>query len=489
MVFNSFLYILCFLPLVCILYRLLEWKNVPFVSRVFLAAASLVFYGWASLASLPVLLASILFNYASGVFISERLKDRGGARKALTALAIGANVILLGYFKYSNFFIENVNLALGTNLGAVSGFLPLGISFYTFIQISFLVDCYRGTVTPGNALNYGLFVAFFPKVTAGPLMTYKEILPQFALKAGKAISGEIISRALFIFALGLFKKSVIADNLAPCVNQGFDTVAVLTLFEAWAVSLGYTLQLYFDFSGYTDMAMGAALLLGVRLPVNFSTPYRSLDVRDFWRRWHVTLGAFLGSYLYIPLGGNRKGAFATYRNLMITFLICGVWHGAGWTFILWGFLHGAAIVIHRMWTRLGFTMNGLFAWVLTFSFVNICWVFFRANTIGDALKVVRGMFLFNGITLPEKLEPVTGWLKGLVPLTYGHPLGGINGDIAFALLIALGFVLSVFGKNSDELAGSFKPTFGNALVTGSLIFMSLLMIAREKVVEFIYFNF
>ena len=230
------------------------------------------------------------------------------------------------------------------------------------------------------------------------------MMPQFANLKNRVINYKNIALGLFIFSIGLFKKVVIADSFAVWATNGFDKAAVLNLFEAWATSLSYTFQLYFDFSGYCDMAIGAALLFNIKLPINFNSPYKALNIQDFWRRWHITLSRFLRDYIYIPLGGNRKGRLRTYANLMATFIIGGIWHGAGWTFVFWGFLHGVALVIHRIWSELGFKMNKFLAWFITFNFINITWVFFRAKEWDDALKVLKGMFGLSGIVLPNFLE-------------------------------------------------------------------------------------
>ncbi|MGB6019807.1 MAG: MBOAT family O-acyltransferase, partial [Sulfurimonadaceae bacterium] len=265
------------------------------------------------------------------------------------------------------------------------------ISFFTFQQIAYLVDSYRGETAEYDFLNYALFVTFFPQLIAGPIVHHAEMMPQFASKWNLVKNYKNIATGLFIFSIGLFKKVVIADTFAKWATAGFDHAETLNLLEAWATSLSYTFQLYFDFSGYTDMAIGAALLFNIKLPINFNSPYKALDIQDFWRRWHITLSRFLRDYIYIPLGGNRKGSFRTYNNLLATFILGGIWHGAGWTFVFWGLLHGMALVVHRFWKSIGFTMPNILAWFITFNFINIAWVFFRAREWDDAIKVLTGM--------------------------------------------------------------------------------------------------
>ena len=335
-------------------------------------------------------------------------------------------------------------------------------------------------------LNYCLFVTFFPQLIAGPIVHHKEMMPQFANLKNRVINYKNIALGLFIFSIGLFKKVVIADSFAVWATNGFDKATVLNLFEAWATSLSYTFQLYFDFSGYCDMAIGAALLFNIKLPINFNSPYKALNIQDFWRRWHITLSRFLRDYIYIPLGGNRKGRLRTYVNLMATFIIGGIWHGAGWTFVFWGFLHGVALVIHRIWSELGFKMNKILAWFITFNFINITWVFFRAKDWDDALKVLKGMFGLSGIVLPNFLLVKLGFLT-----KYGVGFDNFIervGDKSTILFLLLGFILILAFKNSIEKMISFQPSYQKII---KLIFILLLsfysMIAVKT--EFLYFNF
>ena len=364
-------------------------------AKGFLVFASLFFYSWWNIAYLPIILSSLLFNYVIGNSLNENFKKVQVHKKALLAFGIAANVALLGYFKYTDFLIENTNLAFDTSIPLLHLALPLAISFFTFQQIAYLVDSYRDETAEYDFLNYALFVTFFPQLIAGPIVHHSEMMPQFASRWNLVKNYKNIALGLFIFSIGLFKKVVIADSFAVWATAGFDAATTLSLFEAWATSLSYTFQLYFDFSGYTDMAIGAALLFNIRLPINFNSPYKALDIQDFWRRWHITLSRFLRDYIYIPLGGNRKGSFRTYTNLLATFIIGGIWHGAGWTFVFWGFLHGMALVIHRFWKSIGMTMPKILAWFITFNFINIAWVFFRAKEWDDAVKILKGMFTIS----------------------------------------------------------------------------------------------
>jgi len=373
-------------------------------SKGFLVVSSLFFYSWWNIVYLPLILVSMVFNYVIGTSLTKTEEHIKVSKKQLLTIGVLGNVGLLGYFKYSDFFISNVNYVLGTQTPLLHLALPLAISFFTFQQIAYLVDSYRMETKEYDFMNYAVFVTFFPQLIAGPIVHHKEMMPQFVNIRNKVKNYKNIALGLFIFSIGLFKKVVIADHLSIWSTAGFDTAPVLNFFEAWATSLSYTIQLYFDFSGYTDMAVGAALLFNIKLPINFNSPYKARDIQDFWRRWHITLSRFLKDYVYIPLGGNKKGNFRTYNNLMATFLIGVIWHGAGWTFLFWGFLHGVAIVTHRLWKSLGLKMWKLVGWLITFNFVNIAWIFFRANSWADAMKVLKGMIGLNGIVLDRKLE-------------------------------------------------------------------------------------
>ena len=338
--------------------------------------SSLFFYSWWNIIYLPLILGSVLFNYIIGVSLSKRSDHTQIRKKQLLAFGIIFNIFLLGYFKYADFFIHNVNYISNTNFPTLGLVLPLAISFFTFQQITYLVDSYKKETKEHDFLNYAVFVTFFPQLIAGPIVHHKEMMPQFANVRNKVKNYKNIVLGIFIFSIGLFKKVVIADTFALWATHGFDVANTLNIFEAWATSLSYTFQLYFDFSGYTDMAIGAALLFNIKLPINFNSPYKALNIQDFWKRWHITLSRFLRDYVYIPLGGNRKGKYRVYSNLLVTFLIGGLWHGAGWTFIFWGFLHGVAMAVHRVWKELNFTVNKYLAWFVTFNFLNASWVFF-----------------------------------------------------------------------------------------------------------------
>ena len=427
----------------------------------------------------------MLFNYAVGLSLSKESEHKKISKKMLLTFGIAANIALLGYFKYADFFIENLNHLLDTEVGLLNLALPLAISFFTFQQIAYLVDSYRGETREYDFLNYANFVTFFPQLIAGPIVHHKEMMPQFATAANKVKRYANIATGLFIFSIGLFKKVIIADTFAIWATAGFDHAPSLTMIEAWVTSLSYTFQLYFDFSGYTDMAIGAALLFNIKLPLNFNSPYKASSIQDFWRRWHMTLSRFLREYIYIPLGGNRTGEFRIYSNLMATFLIGGIWHGAGWTFLFWGFLHGTAIIIHRAWHKMGFRLNALLAWFITFNFINITWVFFRAKEWDDAIKVLKGMFT-GTLVLPLEWKEKLTFLSEH-DIQFGHWLQTISRDNYTIYWVLMGLFITVFLKNSNELAERFKPSVLTVLYAAVLFLVAASSLS--KLSEFLYFNF
>jgi len=431
----------------------------------------------------------MVFNYVTGRSLNKACNNKdsaGGGRKSILIFGIVFNLSLLGYFKYTDFLIENFNLAFNSNAELLNLALPLAISFFTFQQIAYLVDSYRQETKEYDFLNYALFVTFFPQLIAGPIVHHKEMMPQFANTRNKVKNYRNIAMGLFIFSIGLFKKVVIADTFSVWATNGFDVATTLNLFEAWATSLSYTFQLYFDFSGYTDMAIGLALMFNIRLPINFNSPYKATNIQDFWRRWHMTLSRFMRDYVYIPLGGNKKGGFRTYNNLMATFVIGGLWHGAGWTFIFWGFLHGLALMVQRFWSKLGFKIWTWVAWLVTFNFVNIAWVFFRAKEWDDALKVLGSMFSFDNVVLHPLFQNKLSFLS-----QYGISFGGmfenIGGTRWTIVVLFFIFILILVFKNSTQNLGNFKMNYKTALWSGIAFVGGVLSL--NKVSEFLYFNF
>ena len=491
MLFNSYEFIFLFLPITFFIYFYLLNKRLITGAKGFLVFASLFFYSWWNIAYLPLILCSMLFNYTIGTSLGKEREHKKITKKQLLSVGIISNLLLLGYFKYSDFFIDNFNLVFNTDIKLLHLALPLAISFFTFQQIAYLVDSYRGETREYDFLNYALFVTFFPQLIAGPIVHHKEMMPQFANKWNLAKNYKNIALGLFIFSIGLFKKVVIADTFAVYATAGFDTATSLTFFEAWTTSLSYTLQLYFDFSGYTDMAIGGALLFNIKLPINFNSPYKATDIQDFWRRWHITLSRFLRDYIYIPLGGNRKGGFRTYNNLMITFLLGGLWHGAGWTFVFWGFLHGVALSIHRAWSNLGFKMWTWLAWLVTFNFVNITWIFFRAKEWDDAVKVLKAMFNTNATAFSiGALDKISVWLNFPIHhyLPYHTSTSNVNEAILLLCLIFIPIVL-FFDNSNKYVVKNKKLSLILIFITTVGFTYSIISSFFVTTKIFLYFNF
>ena len=485
MLFNSYEYIFLFLPTAFILYFYLNKLKLAVAAKLILIIASLIFYGWWEPSYVFIILLSVLFNFSIGNLLSSKLLKSKISKKIVLAVGISANLSLLGYFKYMDFFLENINSIFGTYYPYLNLALPLGISFFTFQQITYLVDSYKSETKEHSFLNYMLFVTFFPQLIAGPIVHHKEMLPQFASKWNMVARYQNISMGLFIFSIGLFKKVVIADRLAVLVSKGFDEADSLNMIEAWVTSLSYTMQLYFDFSGYTDMAIGAALLFNIKLPINFHSPYKAANIQEFWRRWHITLTRFLKEYLYIPLGGNRAGELRTYLNLFTVFFLAGLWHGAGWTFIFWGMLHGLALIVHRIWKKIGYAMPRILAWIITFNFVNIAWIFFRAENFDDALKVLRGMFS-SDLVLPAALSEKLSFMKSY-GIKFGSYLEALGAGKSAIVLLTIAMAIAVFAKNSNEL--TFASSQGKLKMAYSALLFSVSILSMNRISEFIYFNF
>ena len=492
MLFNSYEFIFLFLPITFAVYFFLNHRRYTLAGKTWLTLASLFFYSWWDIKYLPLILLSIIFNYAAGAAMA---REKGGAdetlrvarrRRLILIIGISGNLLLLGYYKYVDFFIKNINHIVGADLNLLHIILPLGISFFTFTQIAYLVDVYKGIAREYDFINYGLFVTFFPHLLAGPIIHHKEMMPQFDRQRNKLINYKNISLGLYLFVIGLAKKVLIADTFAVWATNGFDHAPELNFLEAWATSLSYSLQLYYDFSGYTDMALGSSWIFNIRLPINFNSPYKALDIQDFWRRWHITLTRFLRDYLYIPLGGNRVPLPHNLANIMMTFLLGGFWHGAGWTFVFWGFLHGLAMAAHRLWHGLGFRLPNAVAWFLTFQFVNVTWVFFRAKTWPDAIKVLKGMAGLNGLVLPYGLNQKLAFLKNY-GVTFGAWITNVGGNLETFVLIAVFLAIAAFCKNSNEMSNNFKPSLVSGAFTLALSIGCFL--SMGKVSEFLYFNF
>lgn len=498
MLFNSFAFFLVFLPLSLTGYFVLSRYSIK-ASIIFLLVASVCFYGYWSLTYLPLLLGSIAVNYGLGCLIN-RYKNAGHKSAAKYALALGLflNLGALVFFKYFDFLLVNVSAWLGLAWQPIGIILPIGISFFTFTQIAYLVDCQAGKVSDYKAENYGLFVTYFPHLIAGPIIHHKDMMPQFANPASHVFSKGRLTLGLLIFSVGLFKKVVLADGVAAFVGPVFDVHhASLTMAEAWVGALAYTFQLYFDFSGYCDMAYGLSYMFGVVLPVNFNSPYKARSIIDFWRRWHITLSSFLKDYLYVPLGGNRSGRARRYLNLLITMLLGGLWHGANWTFIVWGALHGVYLIVnHALRHLLGAEVEGpersqgrralimVSGAGLTFLSVVLAWVFFRASSVAVAMDVLKAMGQGT-----HSLQP--GNLAGFNRIM--NLESGILWVLACASIAFLApNIYDVLARgNLVKLERRLQAHWSGILFGFSLVICLLLLAITETrgVSEFLYFNF
>ena len=490
MLFNSYEFIFIFLPVTFLVYFYLSKKRLTIACKGWLVFSSVFFYGWWNIIYLPLILISVIFNFLIASLMQKQIRNKYLSNKSLLKAGLFFNIGLLAYFKYADFFISNLNWLADTNLVSLNLVLPLAISFFTLQQIAFLVDSYEGLAKEKNFLDYAVFVTFFPQLIAGPIVHHKEMMPQFENIRNKVKNYKNISLGLLIFSIGLFKKVVIADTFAVWATNGFDVATTLNLFEAWVTSLSYTFQLYFDFSGYTDMAIGAALLFNIRLPINFNSPLKATDIIDFWQRWHITLTNFITTYIYTPIirSFNKFNFHKAMIATLVTFLIAGLWHGASWMFVIFGGLHGLALVVNNYWRKTKIKMNKILAWFITFNFFNITLIFFRAKEFEDAFKVLSGMIGLNGISLPSLLLNKLGFLQ-----QYGFKFGGWVGSIDNAGGITLvpwfivGFVLILAFKNSTEMLDSFKFNIRTALFAGVAFVGGILSLS--EITEFLYFNF
>lgn len=496
MLFNSFTFLFLFLPAVLLGFFLIG-RYSRTLAALWLFTSSLFFYGWWNPFFTGLLLFSIFLNYSIGTVLArENARHHVTRGKWLLGIGVAANLGLIAYFKYANFFVETGNAALGLGWQIEAIVLPLGISFYTFTQIAFLVDAHRGEVKEVNFIHYGLFVTYFPHLIAGPVLHHKEMMPQFALAETYRARWDKLSVGLTMVSIGLFKKVVLADGVAPFATPVFKAASEgvsVNFLEAWVGALAYTFQLYFDFSGYSDMAIGLSLLFGVKLPLNFDSPYKAVNIIDFWRRWHMTLSRFLRDYLYFPLGGNRKGPARRYVNLLVTMVLGGLWHGAGLTFVVWGALHGIYLVVNHAWHRirraLGHDLDRstwpgrVAGMTLTFLAVVVGWVFFRADSLDAARIMLGGMCGLNGI----------------VPSTIN------NGDFGIdAAMIRIGALWAVawLAPNTQQIMAAFKPALAdvspmqllgwqpNIYWFGAVAFgLAYALAQMGGVSEFLYFQF
>lgn len=482
MLFNSYIFIFLFLPVTLLFYYLINRYEKYTVAQVFLIGMSGWFYAYFNFSYLLILCVSILVNYFFHCSICRK------KHKVYIIAGVGFNLLLLGYFKYFDFFAENINAVFGTSFLLKNIVLPLGISFFTFQQISFLADTYKGEAEKCGFVEYALFVVFFPQLIAGPIVTHQEMMVQFRDTTRKKPDVDMLTKGIMLFTLGLSKKVIIADTFGRVVDWGYNAIAVLDSTNAILISILYTFQLYFDFSGYCDMAKGIGYMLHIELPINFNSPYKSAGIIEFWKRWHITLGRFFTKYVYIPLGGNRNGKLKTCRNSFIVFFLSGLWHGASWTFVLWGVMHGIGYIIDYLgktfWKRIP-------RWCmvfLTFCFVNLAFVSFRAPDLGTMCAMYRQIFT-GGVGMP--MLEISSFFHGTMWRYLLHFIPGnsvlITDYLPFILFMGLALYLVFAGKNAVERVE--KSSFGifSAVVTAGLFLYCVVSLAGVS--SFLYFNF
>ena len=484
MLFNSYEFIFAFLPVSVLIFILCQCSGNRRLTSSWLVFCSLFFYAWWNSSYLPLILLSIFinFNLASSMRLLNKM-NRLRTSKLVLIVGISLNLLLLGYFKYADFFIGNMRFIVDVEHTSLNIILPLAISFFTFQHITYLVDTYKKQVQPHGLLDYMLFVTFFPQLIAGPIVHHKEMMPQFSSPLFLTPNTLNICKGLSIFSLGLFKKVIIADYFALLANPVFDQAAISPLPSAavaWTGAISYTLQLYFDFSGYSDMAIGLALIFGITLPYNFNSPYKAASIIDFWRRWHMTLSRFLKEYIYIPLGGNRKGYFRRLINVIITMFLGGLWHGAGWTYILWGLMHGFYLVINHSWRSLvpaipypWGILSSFLGQAITFIAIVFAWVVFRSENLLTASNIITHMVSINSGLFTQPIQNAPSLLVGLL-LVWLAP----NSNEIFSKKRA---------SRSLQTRYQWLPNLSSAVVFSLLGFTAILYLARAQ--EFLYFQF
>ena len=505
MLFNSYFFIFVFLPLSLAGWYLLNRLKRYKLAQGYLIGMSLWFYAWYNVSFLWVMLGSCLFNFGVSFFLSGR--DTPRMRRFLLITGCVVNIGALGIFKYYNFFVENVNAVFGADFQTRNILLPLGISFFTFQQLSYLIDRYRGDAPHYGLMDYLSFVTFFPSLISGPIVLHASTVPQFQDETRRRFSAESFSRGVMQFSIGLAKKVLLADTLALAVNYGYENIAALDAPAALAAAVGYTLELYFDFSGYSDMAIGVGKMFRIEIPENFNSPYRATSVKDFWKRWHMTLSRFLQTYVYFPLGGSRKGKLRTFVNTMITFLVSGLWHGANWTFIFWGFLHGlgvaaAGIVGNRKASgekNAGRKLQDkgirnralrLLCQLATFAYVCMAFVFFRADSIQDGFLLLSRIFSFHVdgqlVQMAAAMEPSEIYIVTKALSLTAPSLVGAAQIVAMIFMLAVSFFV-LTRKNTVQIISRKEISFRFTMWLAFLFAWSV--ISLSGVSTFVYFSF
>lgn len=482
MIYSSFEFIFLFFPVALFGYfSLKKIKNEA--TSFWLLLVSLIFYGSWNAAFLPLLIFSTLFNWFIGKKI-EKIREAKQKAKFWLIIGIAFNVLFLSYYKYSGLLLDLMNLLFSTSISYQIADFPIGISFISFQQITYLVDLYSKKIEKhGNIFDFSLFVSFFPQLIAGPIVLYQELIPQLTEKT-RQNDFDLIAKGIFIFSIGLFKKVILADNLSYWVDLGFSNVEKLTFIEAWIVAFAYNFELYFDFSAYSDMAIGIGWILGIHLPVNFNSPLKADNIQEFWKRWHITFSRFIRNYLYIPLGGSAFGKLRHVSATFFVFFLTGLWHGSGLTFILWGMVHGTAIILYQFWKKTGVVLSKTTGIFTTFIFCSLARIIFRSESISQMKGFLYTMALGKGISLPQ-------YMKGLI-LVKGASFHGVmplfRKDFFYlSSFLALSFIVCFFCQNSHELSKQFIPNKRRLGFSLFLFMSSLFYLGKAK--SFIYFAF
>lgn len=484
MQFNTFIFILFFLPIVLAGY-FISGKFSCKYSNIYLAVMSCFFYGYSGVRTLIMFTSVVVGNYIFVKLLHKKTADK--SKKIILSLGIIANICILAYFKYYNFFVENINIILKTDFNVKNIILPLAISFFVFQEIAYLIETYKGNTRDFLFVDYFLYMLFFPKLLMGPLVMPQDLIPQLRCKDRKKLDIENLIVGIRMFNIGLFKKAILADTFAKAVNWGMGNSDIATSVDLLIVMVVYTFQIYLDFCGYSDMAIGISKMMNIELPVNFNSPYKAISIKDFWSRWHMSLTRFLTDYIYIPLGGNRKGVFRTYINIIVVFLISGMWHGANWTFILWGGLHGVLQVVERAGRKAYSKIHLCIKWMMTFILVNILWLLFRADTVQQWISMLASILEFENFTISDGLLncfnlPEVVFLMHHFPFSYMNTL--VRGFPMFCFLISV-MVGCLCMENTYKR--KYSKDLLSPIVSAILFCWSLISLSGESV--FIYNNF
>lgn len=488
MEFNSYLFTLAFLPCVIILYYIMQKIKQPQLAKALILVGSLIFVGYAGVKNIIFLIFSIVVNFVLATMLKKK-RENAHISKLIVAVGVIFHLAILSYTKYSCFVADNLEKRMGVHWELSDIFVPLGISFVTFQQIAYLVDVYRGKIEKLNLMDYALYVTYFPKYIQGPIAKYPLFEQEINKEENRKFSADNFAFGCWLFVTGLAKKVLLADVFSKAVSWGIGySIDHMTAMDAVLVVLSFTFQIYFDFSGYSSMAIGISKMLNIQLPDNFDSPYQSLSVVDFWKRWHISLTGFLREYLYFPLGGSRKGKVRYYINMFMVFFISGIWHGAAWTYIVWGALQGFAYCLNKAFYKQWNKMKQILQWFITFIFINISWLFFRAGSVGQAMDILKKICKMESTAISEGLLecfriPEIGFLSGRIE-AFATFVAAHRG-IEMSAFIVVAFVLALSVK--DKCVEKFKPTVMKCVAT--ILFFSWSVISFATVVEYIYGGF